>query len=190
MKIELYDQHSVKIVLTAADLSKLNLTYETINAQQPQTRYALILLLRAAKQQTGLDLLGKSLMAEAFPYADGGCILYISENKSSSLAKQYPSEYIFKLPSLFYAVQLCRTLEQNLGHILLKSALYDLNHIYYLILHSYNAADPLFLNLLVPYTAWQIKSNTAGFLIEEHAHPLFLTQATASISALFSKMHE
>lgn len=190
MKIELFDRRGIKIVLSAADLSNLNLTYETIDEQHPQTRRALILLMRAAKQQTGLDLISKSLLIEAYPYADGGCILYISEKESSGTAKHHPSEHVFKLPSLFHAVCVCRTLEQYFGHIILKSALYHQNHIYYLILYSYNAADPLFLKLLAPYAAWRIESNTAGFLIEEYAQPVFETQATASISALFSKMHE
>lgn len=190
MKIESFERNGVKIVLTAKDLSDMNLRYETFDEQNPQTHRALIALISAVKQTVNIDFTDKSLLIEAYPYADGGCILYMSEKATCQPKISHPFELTFKLPSIFLTVELCTTLEQAFGHIIVQSALYYQNRSCFLIIYPYNPADPMLIDILKPYRQYQLPSKTAAVLIEEYAQPLFITDAAAKISEILSQPHE
>ncbi len=93
MKAEMISESTLKVTLTAEDMSVHNLSYEELTAKGAQCRKTLEKLL------TGLDpsknaiaaarLLGEErrLFVEAFRRMDGGCMLYVSAAASPKRQK-------------------------------------------------------------------------------------------------------
>lgn len=79
LTIELISANTVKISLTGSDL----LTYDILDCCQldkndPQTRHMISSLMEMIREEKDVDLSSEKLYIEAFPRANGGCLLYIS----------------------------------------------------------------------------------------------------------------
>lgn len=77
MKIEQIDQQTIKVVLTPRDMDSFDITYEEMDYKDPNTKRVILELLHQIKKETSMDFNGGKLFVEAFPYLDGGCVLYI-----------------------------------------------------------------------------------------------------------------
>lgn len=78
VKIELLDEKTVKVLLSRIDMNNYHLTYDEMDYRSPDTKKVLLRLLDEVKRQIKIDLSSGKLFIEAFPYVDGGCILYVN----------------------------------------------------------------------------------------------------------------
>lgn len=146
MKIEIVDEKTLKVSLSKADMDSLNVCYDELDYKNPLTRRMIISVLDIIKSRCDLNLSDEKLFVEAFPYIDGGCILYIRigyEKKISSSRKKQsfntPIIYEFKdIDELGMGISL---LSKSFFHIILESSLYILDQSYYLLLYTYFKMD-------------------------------------------------
>lgn len=76
MQYDSLSRNTVKITLSEEELREYSLCAETLRARTPETKRGLARLLKRMKLFTGYK--AERLFLEAFPRADGGCILYVS----------------------------------------------------------------------------------------------------------------
>ncbi len=134
----------IKILLTAEDTSAMGISFKTINCKDPDTRLLLRAVYKMAKLRSGEDYNSRRLLIEAYPYINGGGILYftpLEENrgrKRLKLKTLKPTSdrlnYVFPEGScLLKAIEL---LYQNEHTRPLYSELYTVDDVFLLTIHS------------------------------------------------------
>lgn len=191
MKIELLDDKTVKVVLSNADMVQFNLTYDEMDYKNPDTKRVILQLVDQIKREVSVDLSTGKLFIEAFPYADGGCILYVNLlDISSSKAKQGSHKYktsfdtpiIFCFKDVSALAGLSKRLITKYGHIILKNALYLDQDKYYLLIYTYFKMDDQLLHLLTEYGQFYGKGSLVSSIIQEHAKELIASEALETLS--------
>ncbi|WMJ23805.1 adaptor protein MecA [Paludicola sp. MB14-C6] len=190
MKIELLDDKTVKVVLSNADMAQFNLTYDEMDYKNPDTKRVILQLVDQIKREVSIDLSTGKLFIEAFPYADGGCILYVNLLDSTQKNKQGCHKYktSFDTPIAFCfkdinaLADLSKRLISKYGHIILKNALYLEQDKYYLLIYTYFKMDEQLLHLLTEYGQFYGKGSLVSSIIQEHAQEIIATEALETLS--------
>lgn len=188
MKIEPLDDKTVKILLTRLDMQELALTYEEMDYKNPETRRVILHLMEEIRRRFSIDLSAGKLFIEAFPYADGGCILYLNlvESNRSELPRKHKTSFdtplIFSFLGLEPLVQLAVRMNQRYGHTILKSVLYLENERYLLLLYTYFKMDEQITRLLSEYGSFYGKGAVAAALCREHGQELIPADALQILS--------
>jgi negative regulator of genetic competence, sporulation and motility len=89
MQIDVLSSNTLKLTLSKCDMSDLDIKYESLSPKNPETKRLLAHVLNSIQREskTGFTFSGERLFVEAFPRADGGCMLYISCLEEESAAK-------------------------------------------------------------------------------------------------------
>lgn len=87
MQYDSLSRNTVKITLSEEELREYSLCADTLRARSPETKRGLARLLKRMKLFSGYK--AERLFLEAFPRADGGCILYVS-SLGVSLGETFP----------------------------------------------------------------------------------------------------
>jgi negative regulator of genetic competence, sporulation and motility len=80
MQIDVLSSNTLKLTLSKCDMNDLDIKYESLSPKNPETKRLLAHVLNSIQREskTGFTFSGERLFVEAFPRADGGCMLYIS----------------------------------------------------------------------------------------------------------------
>jgi negative regulator of genetic competence, sporulation and motility len=80
MQIDVLSSNTLKLTLSKFDMNDLDIKYESLSPKNPETKRLLAHVLNSIQREskTGFTFSGERLFVEAFPRADGGCMLYIS----------------------------------------------------------------------------------------------------------------
>lgn len=187
MKIEPLDDKTVKIVLSKGDMDTFHLTYEEMDYQNPDTKRVLLKLIDAVRRESSVDLAGGKLFIEAFPYADGGCILYVNVLPGSGPERPARPKTGFDTPLVFLfgdLESLCRAsarLQGRYSHTILKSSLYLLEGRYCLALYTYFKLDGPISRLLSEYGDFFGKGPVTAAFLREHGKVLCEEEALRTI---------
>ncbi len=187
MKIEPLDDKTVKIVLSKGDMDCFQLTYEEMDYKNPDTKRVILKLIDEIKKEVDMDLTQGKLFIEAFPYADGGCILYVNvlDSTRPSSPKKYRTSFdtplIFSFDTLEALTALASSLNERYSHIILKSSLYFMEEKYYLMIYTYFKMDHQITHLLNEYGRYIGKGAIQSSLIQEHARELIHNDAAQII---------
>ena len=189
MKIELLNDKTVKVVLSNTDMINLNLNYDEMDYKNPDTKRVILQLVDKIKQEVSIDLSTSKLFIEAFPYVDGGCILYVNlldlNEKSNAVARQckisFDTPIIFSFSDLDTLGNLSKRLVMRYSHIILKNSLYLYNGKYYLLLYTYFKMDDQLSRLLSEYGQFYGKGAIMSALIQEHAKELIACEALETL---------
>lgn len=175
MKAEITGADSIRILLTADELAKNGLTFQTLDDRNPQARTFLLSLTRAAGILLGKDLAVRNIHIEAYPYADGSCLLCLSQ-----IQNEEPPPAVVFADSLFSLVALCRRLLpfQSAFH---QSSIYRLSHRYILLLRFDTAPAQSLLDRL--HTEYTESAFSEAFL-HEHAELFIQENAVTLLAAL------
>ena len=192
MKIEQIDQQTIKVVLTPRDMDSFDITYEEMDYKDPNTKRVILELLHQIKKETSMDFNGGKLFVEAFPYLDGGCVLYICtipvSAETTPKTRQTQKPAVFNTPLVFAFRELepladaCKHLFLQYNHIILKSALYLYEHQYRLLVYSYIKLDDKLIGLVSEYGRFIGKGSIQASLVKEHAKCLLESNAIETIS--------
>lgn len=191
MKIELLDDKTVKVVLSNADMVHFNITYDDMDYKNPDTKRVILQLVDQIKREVSVDLSTGKLFIEAFPYADGGCILYvnlidINSGKSKPGSHRYKTSFdtpiIFCFKDINALAGLSKRLISQFGHIILKNSLYLYHDKYYLLIYTYFKMDDQLLHLLTEYGQFYGKGSFVSSLVQEHAKELIASDALETLS--------
>lgn len=176
LKIELVDQKTVKITLDENDLDEMALSFHDEDGATSETKRAVLSLITKIKEETELDLTGGKLFIEAFPDANGGCVLYVNvidRSRGGLYAKktnmEFNSPLIFRFIDLKSLLGACERLFGQYSHLIRKSSLYLLDQEYFLTLYSYLRTDDKLIKLLSEYGKYFGKGDVKLSFIEEHA---------------------
>ena len=186
MKIELLDQNHVKIILSADELADSGLTYQTLDERDPRARELFFALIHKAGALLNRDFSSGSVRIEAYPYADGGCLLFLSHTpKEGSAAGGLCSPVAFCYPSLRSVIPLAAGIEAHFSHMLLQSALYRLGRYCALLLYPCARPDKRLISLLSQEgEAYTADSAHVPALLREYAQPILTENATAVLAAV------
>lgn len=185
MKIELLDDKTVKVLLSKLDMYNLNLTYDEMDYKSPGTKKVLMQLLDEVKKQIKVDMTKGKLFIEAFPYADGGCILYVNlldgtELSSPSMKKKktgFDTPIICCLEGINDLSALAIRLASDFSHMILKSTLYLMNKKYYLVLYTYCKMDSKISAIISEYGKLFGKGAVTAAIIFEHGELIIAENA-------------
>lgn len=186
MKIDILSETTLKLTLTADDMNRHQLCYESLSkdgSNFKECRETLSRILKADStpeseaMATQLMENGRRLFIEAFKRMDGGCMLYVSaldrSRKSSRrqlLDKAEPSSpIIFETDSGEALGALCRclVLEQLSGSAEFKSKLFADGQCYRLALTPLNTCASHIMRLMNEYGTADRNELSAAFT-EEH----------------------
>ena len=177
MKIELLDDKTVKVLLSKLDMSNFNITYDEMDYQKPDTKRVILHLIDKIKKEVKIDFSSGKLFIEAFPYADGGCILYVNIIDPSKKALEKPKSG-FSTPLLFSCdnvdilFQMANAIILKFDHVILKSSLYLMNDRYYISLYTYFKMDDDIIKRACEYGKFIGKGAVISAFVEEHAKKL------------------
>lgn len=176
LKIELVDQKTVKITLNEDDLDEMALSFQACDGSTNETKRAVLSLITKIKDETELDLTGGKLFIEAFPDANGGCVLYVNvidRGRGSLRCKKTSVEFntplIFRFDTLQGLLDACGRLFSQYSHLIRKSSLYLLDQTYYLSVCSFLKTDEKLIKLLGEYGRFFGKGDIKNSFIKEHA---------------------
>lgn len=185
MKIELLDDKTVKVLLSKIDMLDLNLSYDDMDYKDPQTKRVLLRLVEEIKREIHINLNTGKLFIEAFPYVDGGCILYVNILEASgidySAEKKYKACFDTPLVFMFGDInslgKLSNRLINGYGHIILKSSLFLFEKKYYLLLYTYFKMDCQLTRLVSEYGKLLGRGVVASAIVHEHSTELIKDDA-------------
>lgn len=187
LKIEIVDEKTVKVSLTRADMDDLNVCYDGLDYKNPLTRKMIVEVLEIIKSRLNLDLTEEKLIIEAFPYIDGGCILYIkinSEKRIVAAKKQKPSfntPIIFRFKDINELSMGVSFLSKLYFHIILESSLYLLDDSYYLLIYSYFKMDDRISSALSECGEFYGKGAVKSAFLKEHGKELIKSDAVKKL---------
>lgn len=188
MKIELLDDKTVKVLLSGLDMKDMHLTYDEMDYKSPETRRILLQLLHKVKQQVEIDLTTGKLFIEAFPYADGGCMLFVNLLEPATQKKRcmgFDTPIICELETTQTLGMLCAGL-MRYNHIILKSTLYLMNEKYYLVLYTYCKMDAELTKAIREYAVVYGKGAVSLAIVAEHGKPLMDENAMTLLCELLN----
>ncbi|MFZ2537567.1 MAG: adaptor protein MecA [Oscillospiraceae bacterium] len=189
MKIELLDDKTIKVLLSKIDMTTYNLCYDEMDYKNPQTKRVILKLIDEIKKEVKINLTTGKLFIEAFPYADGGCILYVNvlDSSTSETQSQKKSKSGFDTPLIFIVedINLLGVLSNRLitrySHIILKSSLYLWDDKYYILLYTYFKMDSEIIKLISEYGKFYGKGTIQSSIVKEHAKELIKNDAIAML---------
>lgn len=189
MKIELLDDKTVKVLLSDIDMKSLELSYEEMDYKNPQTKRVLLKLIDEIKKEVKINLNAGKLFIEAFPYADGGCILYVNvleiqrDNSQKKPRQGFDTPLIFMFEDIDSLAKLSGRLIARYSHIILKSTLYLWERKYYLMLYTYFKMDNDLIQLIKEYGKFYGRGATRSAIVMEHAKELIKADAIGTIES-------
>ena len=192
MKIEQIDPQTIKVILTQTDMDSFDITYDDMDYKDPHTKQVILELLRQIKQEITIDFNSGKLFIEAFPYLNGGCVLYICtialENEkaepSASVSRRtgFNTPLVFEFDDINLLTDTCSRLLQQYNHIILRSALYWYENKYRLLIYSYFKLDNKIISLVKEYGNYIGKGTVQSSIVREHAKLLIENNAIETVS--------
>jgi negative regulator of genetic competence, sporulation and motility len=156
MKIEQKEKGKVKITLDIEDMERYDITFSELDYNRIDTKRIVWELLSMARSKTGFDFSNGSLLVEAFPSQNGGCILYftsvVGDKKGRlKLCRGYFGPYIFQFFSCEDMIVACKEIKKIMGLHILKSELYLENDNYFLAVYAATKLDCDIKTMLLEY---------------------------------------
>lgn len=189
MKIEMLENQTVKIVLSSSDMAGFNLTYDEMDYQSPATKRVIHGLIEKVKKELPIDLTNGRLFIEAFPYVDGGCILYVNiidtaqkKAQAKSTKAGFSTPIIYRFSNLNDLSALAYRINQMYNHVILKSSLYLHEQKYYLLLYTYFKMDNHLSALLNEFGVLHGKGAVIASIIKEHSKEIISSNAIEILS--------
>lgn len=144
MRIERMDINRIKVILTAEDLSSMNLSVDRLQPDSGELHAFMFKLMERVKCETGFNPYNGQIMIEAQPTLDGITLLVtrIGDNNANSVRPKYKNVRAVKKKTIIktgiYHFKefntLCGAFKTLDGDMLAKSALYRMNGEYYLVI--------------------------------------------------------
>ena len=85
MELHLIQNDKLKVLLTPFDMMKYELTCESLDYDNTETRKAIWSILDFAKHETGFDAALGKIRIEVYPEKSGGCAIYITKLAKNDL---------------------------------------------------------------------------------------------------------
>jgi len=87
VELLLISDSKLKVMLTPEDMSRFELTCESIDYDNVETRHAFWSILNEAKQQIGFDAAADRVFVQVYPSKSGGCEMFVTKIDISNVSK-------------------------------------------------------------------------------------------------------
>ncbi len=139
MTVDTINENKLRICLDAKETKQLFGSFEKIDYNDPDTRFALNLILKQALPEVEFTLNCQRLYVEVSPAISGGCNIYFT--KTNSKAKRYRMSnsslvYIFEFDSCQDAINASKEVAKLEGSTQLSSRFYRFSSKYRMIIES------------------------------------------------------
>lgn len=190
MNIEPLDRQTVKIILSADDMEKFNISYDEMDYNNPSARKIIMQLLHKVREKTSIDLNQNKIFIEAFPINDGGCVLYLNifgeSKKDAEKPEGFNMPLIFLIENLDSLRCICDKLYHNYHHLILKSSLYETDENYILTVYSYCKMNAKLIAVIKEYGYFLGKGELKNQMIKEHSSAIVKDKAVEMIHRYIS----
>lgn len=193
MEIRIVSSQKIKVVLSQEDMRRMNLTYDTLEHNNPQVRLCILQVLKEARALTGFYFQDSRVLIETFPNPEelGGCILYISsipEKEGLGIERLPAAELspvepvVFRFQELEVLIAAAGKLFSQYCHRIYKSSLCRVQEEYFLIIYPLDQAESLTVRFLQEYGQLVGKGEIYFALAREHGRLLMENDALETIS--------
>ena len=146
MELILINESKLKIMLSPDDMREYDISCDSVDYKQTETRRAFWCILDDAKHKTGFDAASEKVYIQMYPSKEGGCEMYVTKlgftapDESIDIAEPSDAELVYHFSSMDSLLRVCRQL-RSIG-IAEDSEAWRADNGYYLIL-SGNSPDSL-----------------------------------------------
>ena len=183
LTIKRISEQKIKIILTEEKLTEFSVDYDRLDGSDEDTRDFLLQLLELAWQATGFYPEEGRLYVEAYP-SDNGCTIFFSAASREDTPASVCTPVAFHFESADDLLQGARILFQRYGHRIYKSALYQTDHCYILIIHPLDQSGMDSVLLLAEYGRPFARGDLAAAVIGEHCRPVIECNALEKLSGM------
>lgn len=191
LRIERIDDSTVKVVVSAAEFDEWGCNYAALDYSKSETRSIISLIIEEIKAKLGVDLSGDSLYIEAYPYADGGCIMLLKQIQAKPKSERtrqsgFDTPLIYAFSDVNTLCALATRLRTAYNHIIVKDSLYfsEQRREYYLIVYTYFKLDDKLRRLMAEYGKFHGKGAVAQSVVREHCREIISADALLILSRL------
>ena len=116
MELILINDSKLKIMLTPADMKEYDISCESVDYRQTETRRAFWCILDDAKHKTGFDAASEKVYIQMYPSKEGGCEMYVtklgftSPDENIDLAEERDGELAYHFTSIGPLLRVCKCL--------------------------------------------------------------------------------
>lgn len=190
MRMERLDDTTIKVILTTNDMEELELSYRDMDYNKPETKKAMTQIVSKINSELNINLNAQKLFIEAYPYADGGCILFVNlvngtiphKPKPAAFNKYLEMPVVYKVKTIDAVGNLSkRLLSQGFTG---ETALYFCKHKseYYLAINEATKLSTPVTLVLNEYGYFLGKGIVALAILNEHNTKLIEANAIEVIS--------
>ena len=181
LTIKKISEQKVKITLSQQELTEFSVEYEQLDCGDDDTRDFLLQLLELAWQATGFYPEEGRLYVEAYPDADG-CTIFFAAAAERDTAASVCTPVAFYFETVDDLLQGAPTLFYRYGHRIHKSALYQTDSRYILIIHPLDQSGMDSVLLLSEYGQPFARGDLAAAVIGEHCRTVIEKDALEKLS--------
>ncbi len=200
MKIERLDSNQIRVVITEADLKKLDTSVDELRPNSLELHTFLFKIMEQVKIETGFNPYNGQIMVEASPSADGVVLIVtkIAEehDRKELQEKMRHVRAIKKKPVTKTRVygfkefnSLCMALKNISNELLWSSALYKMDNVYYFIVKT-KAKSDRFHNVLSEFCDEYKYPVMYDKIIEEHGEIVAANDKLVQMAAEISKLYD
>ena len=188
MEIKQIDSRRLKILLSGEDLDAINLSYEQIDYQNPETREFLFSLLETACLTTEFKA-NSRVAIEIYPTNQRGCVVYFSAlddpPKRWKVRRHIVSPAIYLFDDVDTLIKGSVKLFHRASHRILKSSLYRGEGRYWLVIYPLDMVENITLAFLDEYASRCGEGLLVASWLDEHAQLILKDHAVDLLCSYF-----
>lgn len=185
MQIEMISSETIKVSLTKQDMDDYELTFESLDRSNIQTKELFIDIIEQIKLDMEMDFTDEKLFIEAIPRVDGGCLLYITalepEEELAAKQKSVSLSIVCEIENYNHLINLCSVIYAKHLHKVHKSELYYDQGSYRLILHTLKKQDIKLVTLVNEYAEVVGEGELFCSMTREHYDCIVNNRAVESV---------
>lgn len=153
-----------------------DLTYDQMDYNDRATRRVILDIIQRVKTKTSLNMESNKLFIEAFPYSDGGCIMYVNiiDSEEATLTKKkekvsFDTPLVFEFNDIDALTVISKRLMQKHSHLITNTSLYLYEGKYRLLIYTYCRMESKLIGALHEYGTYIGKGAVLSAVVHEHA---------------------
>lgn len=190
MQFSLIHENKLKVILTAEDMEKLELSYEQMDYSDAETREALVEVLDRARGHVRFNPKRSKLFIEVYPCEGGGCVLYFTCLHTDRSGKVDVRPVLFEFDSADALTEAACSTYRRYRQRIYRSTLYQMNGRYRLIVWPLDYADRLSIYFLSEYGRCIGEGELLAAFTEEHGQEILEEDAIERLAEQFGEENE
>ncbi|MBC8584506.1 adaptor protein MecA [Youxingia wuxianensis] len=190
MDIRMLGPDRIQIILSKEDMRLMDITYETIDYTNEETKKLILELLDIVQMATDFQPNKSKLFVEVYPTGEGGCSIYfsaveIAEKKRYRIKKNVTGPLIYRFLDIDALISASVRLFKLYCHRVLKSSLYQLKSSWQLVIYPLDSIENVTARFMDEYAERWGEGELAAAYVEEHGTLIIKENAIDLLAAYF-----